>query len=49
MTRKEQIERLKKRRALLLMFGNDNKKIVKEKHNAKAYVKTLGRHPLAKY
>lgn len=49
MTRREQIERLKKRRALLLLFANDNKKIVKEKHNEKAYVKSLVRHPLAKY
>ena len=46
MTRREQIERLKKRRALL---PNDNKKIAKEKHNEKVYVKSLGRHPLAKY
>lgn len=48
MTRREQIERLKKRRALLLMFAEENKKVVKEKTKANVYVKTLGKHPLAK-
>ena len=48
MTRREQIERLKKRRALLLMFAGENKKAVKVKNNEKVYVKTLGKHPLAK-
>ncbi|MDO4996508.1 MAG: hypothetical protein Q4E69_04950 [Bacilli bacterium] len=47
MTRREQIERLKKRRALLLMFAEENKKVVKTKSNEKVYMKTLGRHPLA--
>lgn len=48
MTRREQIERLKRTRALLLMFKEENKKAIKEKNKENVYVKTLGKHPLEK-
>lgn len=48
MTRREQIEKLKKTRALLLMFAKENKKSLKQKEKQNVYMKTLGKHPLAK-
>lgn len=48
MTRKEEIEKLRKKRAILLLIAEENKKAVRVKLNEKVYVKKLGKHPLAK-
>ena len=39
MTRKEEIEKLRKRRAVLLLIAEENKKVVRVKQNEKVYVK----------